>query len=188
VATIPTIRVSRGPGPGYLRRAAEANADSPTRRSLIPGGSTVPLPRILRAVPPVVASADVGRVHIGSAQGGGYARRRGRPCRTGQCDVAEYWAFGRCCRHNTLRVTDHPRGPAAGATGSELVLWINNRCYSVLVSADPLRRGAITCVASLGKTPARGDLFDHMHEGQPPKSHDTDAPGISYGLSIGASH
>jgi hypothetical protein len=72
-------------------------------------------------------------------------------------------------------------------TGSELVLWINNRCYSVLVSADPLRRGEITCVASLGKTPARGDLFDHMHEGQLPKSHDTDAPGISYGLSIGAS-
>ena len=72
-------------------------------------------------------------------------------------------------------------------TGSELVLWINNRCYSVLVSADPLRRGEITCVGSLGKTPARGDLFDHMHEGQPPKSHDTDAPGISYGLSIGAS-
>jgi len=72
-------------------------------------------------------------------------------------------------------------------TGSELVLWINNRCYSVLVSADPLRRGEITCVGSLGKTPAQGDLFDHMHEGQPPKSHDTDAPGISYGLSIGAS-
>jgi hypothetical protein len=73
-------------------------------------------------------------------------------------------------------------------TGSELVLWINNRCYSVLVSADPLRRGEITCVGSLGKTPARGDLFDHMHESQPPKSHDTEAPGISYGLSIGASH
>jgi hypothetical protein len=73
-------------------------------------------------------------------------------------------------------------------TGTDLVLWINNRCYSVLVSADPLRRGEITCVALLGKTPARGDLFDHMHEGQPPKSHDTDAPGISYGLSIGASH
>ena len=72
-------------------------------------------------------------------------------------------------------------------TGSELVLWINNRCYSVLVSADPLRRGEITCVAPLGKTPVRGDLFDHMHEGQLPKSHDTDAPGISYGLSIGAS-
>jgi hypothetical protein len=72
-------------------------------------------------------------------------------------------------------------------TGSELVLWINNRCYSVLVSADPLRRGEITCVAPLGKTPVRGDLFDHMHEGQPPKSHDTDSPWISFGLSIGAS-
>jgi hypothetical protein len=37
VATIPTIRVSRGPGPGYLRRAAEANADSPTRSEPDPG-------------------------------------------------------------------------------------------------------------------------------------------------------
>jgi len=73
-------------------------------------------------------------------------------------------------------------------TGSDVVLWINNWCYSVLVSADRLRRGEIKCVPRLGKTPARGDLFDHMHEGQPPKSHDTDDSWISYGLSIGASH
>ena len=73
-------------------------------------------------------------------------------------------------------------------TGSELVLWINNRCYSVLVSADRLHRGEIKCVVPLGKTPARGDLFDHMKEGQPPKSHDTDAPWISFALSIRAPH
>jgi hypothetical protein len=73
-------------------------------------------------------------------------------------------------------------------TGDEMILWINNWCYSVLVSADRLRRGEIKCVAPLGKTPARGDLFDHMNEGQPPKSHDTDAPWISFGLSILGSH
>jgi hypothetical protein len=73
-------------------------------------------------------------------------------------------------------------------TGSDLVLWINNWCYSVLVSADRLRRGELKCVVPLGKTPARGDLFDHMNEGQPPKSHDTEAPWISFGLSIRASH
>ena len=73
-------------------------------------------------------------------------------------------------------------------TGSDVVLWINNWCYSVLVSADRLHRGETKCVVPLGKTPARGDLFDHMHEGQPPKSHDTDAPWISFGLSIGAAH
>jgi len=72
-------------------------------------------------------------------------------------------------------------------TGSDLVQWINNWCYSVLVSADHLRQGEIKCVAPLGKTPARGDLFDHMHEGQPPKSHDTNSPWISFGLSLGAS-
>jgi hypothetical protein len=73
-------------------------------------------------------------------------------------------------------------------TGSDLVLWINSWCYSVLVSADRLHRGGIKCVVPLGKTPARGDLFDHMKEGQPPKSHDTHAPWISFGLSIGAAH
>ena len=73
-------------------------------------------------------------------------------------------------------------------TGRDLVLWINNWCYSVLVSADRLRRGELKCEVPLGKTPARGDLFDHMNEGQPPKSHDTKAPWISFGLSFGASH
>jgi hypothetical protein len=72
-------------------------------------------------------------------------------------------------------------------TGEEMILWINNWCYSVLVSADRLHRGGIKCVVPLGKTPARGDLFDHMHEGQPSKSHDTDAPWISFGLSFGGS-
>jgi hypothetical protein len=72
-------------------------------------------------------------------------------------------------------------------TGEEMILWINNWCYSVLVSADRLHRGAIRCVAPVGKTPARGDLFDHMHEGKPTESHDTDGPWISYGLSIGGS-
>jgi hypothetical protein len=72
-------------------------------------------------------------------------------------------------------------------TGDETILWINNWCYSVVVSGDRLRRGQTKCVAPLGKIPARGDLFDHMHEGQPAKSHDTEAPWISYGLSIGGS-
>jgi hypothetical protein len=73
-------------------------------------------------------------------------------------------------------------------TGSDVVLWINNWCYSVLVSADRSHRGEIKCVVPLGKNPARGDLFDRMKEGQPPKSHDTDAPWISFGLSLRASH
>ena len=73
-------------------------------------------------------------------------------------------------------------------TGDDVVLWVNNWCYSVLASADYSRRGEIKCVAPFGKTPARGDLFDHMKEGQTPKSHDTESPWISYGLSIGAKH
>jgi hypothetical protein len=72
-------------------------------------------------------------------------------------------------------------------TGDETILWINNRCYTIIVSLDPQRRGMYRCVAPLGKTAARGDLFDHMNESQPPQSHDTDDPWISYGITVGAS-
>ena len=72
-------------------------------------------------------------------------------------------------------------------TGDETILWINNRCYTIIVSLDPQRRGMYRCVAPLGKTAARGDLFDHMNESQPPQSHDTEDPWISYGITVGAS-
>jgi hypothetical protein len=72
--------------------------------------------------------------------------------------------------------------------GSEVVLWINNWCYNILVSPEPERRGMHKCFVPLGKTAAaRGDLFDHMDESRTPQSHDTDAPWISYGLSMGHS-
>jgi hypothetical protein len=72
-------------------------------------------------------------------------------------------------------------------TGDETILWINNRCYTIIVSLDPQRRGMYRCVAPLGKTAARGDLFDHMNGSQLPQSHDTDDPWISYGITVGAS-
>ena len=81
-------------------------------------------------------------------------------------------------------MTTLPNG-SQNMTGSEVVLWINNWCYNSLVSQDPQRRGMYKCVLPVGKTAARGTLFDHMDESRPPPSHDTDAPGISYGLSIG---
>jgi hypothetical protein len=68
---------------------------------------------------------------------------------------------------------------------SEVILWVNNWCYNIIVSSDPQRRGAYNCVVPLGKTAARGDLFDHMHEGQSSQSHETEAPWISYGLHFG---
>ena len=83
-------------------------------------------------------------------------------------------------------MTTLPNG-SQNMTGSEVVLWINNWCYSILVSPDAQRRGAYKCVVPLGKTAARGDLFDHMNESRAAQSHDTDAPWISYGLSIGVS-
>ena len=76
---------------------------------------------------------------------------------------------------------------ALDVTGNQVIQWINNWCYNVLIAADRLSRGATRCVFPLAKTPARGDLFDHMNEGQPPRSHDTDAPWLSFGLSVGAS-
>ena len=72
--------------------------------------------------------------------------------------------------------------------GSQVIQWINNWCYDILVSEDPARRGSIHCFVPLGKTAARGDLFDPINDGRPPESRSTDdAPEISYGLSIGLS-
>ena len=85
-------------------------------------------------------------------------------------------------------MTTLPNG-SQNMTGGESVLWINNWCYNILVSPDPQRRGMYKCFFPLGKTAtARGDLFDHMDDSRPPQSHYTDAPWISYGLSIGVSH
>jgi hypothetical protein len=82
--------------------------------------------------------------------------------------------------------TTLPNG-SSNMAGSESVLWINNWCYNILVSSDPQRRGMYKCFFPLGKTSsARSDLFDHMNGSGPPKSHDTDAPWISYGLTFGA--
>jgi hypothetical protein len=61
-------------------------------------------------------------------------------------------------------------------TGDEMIQWINSWCYNIVVSPDPQRRRMRRCVVPLGKTAARGDLFDHMNESRPPQSHDTDAP------------
>ena len=61
-------------------------------------------------------------------------------------------------------------------TGSEVVRWINNWCYNILVSQDRGRRGTYKCAVPLGKTAARGDLFEHRDDSRPPQSHDTDAP------------
>jgi hypothetical protein len=70
----------------------------------------------------------------------------------------------------------------------ETILWINNWCYTVLVSPELQRQGMYKCVAPLGKTAARGDLFDQLPGSRPSESHAIDStPWISYGLSIGAS-
>jgi hypothetical protein len=76
---------------------------------------------------------------------------------------------------------------SVNTNGDETILWINDWCYSVIVSADLMRRGETKCVVPLGKRPARGDLFDHMHEGQVPKEHYSDDSWLSFGLSVGGS-
>jgi hypothetical protein len=58
----------------------------------------------------------------------------------------------------------------------EVVLWFNNWCYEILVTADRSRQGMIKCSVPLGKRTARGDLFDHMNESPPPKPRAIDVP------------
>jgi hypothetical protein len=61
-------------------------------------------------------------------------------------------------------------------TDGEVVLWFNNWCYEILVTADRSRQGMIKCGVPLGKRTARGDLFDHMNESPPPEQRATDVP------------
>lgn len=73
---------------------------------------------------------------------------------------------------------DRPTAPDGSpmTTDRPVVQWINNWCYKILVSQDRARRGQIWCAVPLGKTEARGDLFDHMDKDRPPRSQSTDVP------------
>jgi hypothetical protein len=58
----------------------------------------------------------------------------------------------------------------------EVIRWINNHCYQILVTANKLHRNMWKCGAPLGKSAARGDLFKHMNESPPPQERATDVP------------
>jgi hypothetical protein len=60
--------------------------------------------------------------------------------------------------------------------GSQVVRWLNNWCYVILVTEDRARRNMPMCFFPLGESAARGDLFDPMYESPPPRSHDNDLP------------
>ena len=50
----------------------------------------------------------------------------------------------------------------------EVVRWVSDRCYQILVTENPFHRGMTQCFVALGKRRARGDLFKHLQEPQPP--------------------
>jgi hypothetical protein len=58
----------------------------------------------------------------------------------------------------------------------EVIRWISNRCYQILVTPNILHRAMTRCVQPLGKKAARGDLFKHMKEPPPPADRATDVP------------
>jgi hypothetical protein len=58
----------------------------------------------------------------------------------------------------------------------EVIRWISNHCYQILVTANKLHRNMTKCGAPLGKSAARGDLFKHMNESPPPQDRATDVP------------
>ena len=62
------------------------------------------------------------------------------------------------------------------AADDEVIRWISNRCYQILVSPNPMHKAMTKCVTPLDKAPARGDLFKHMHEAPPPPERATDVP------------
>jgi hypothetical protein len=53
--------------------------------------------------------------------------------------------------------------------GGGTILWINDRCFIVMAGMIPFP------MCGIGKIPARGDLFDHMHDlpAQQPNANNT---------------
>jgi len=58
----------------------------------------------------------------------------------------------------------------------EVIRWISNRCYQILVTPNILHRAMTRCVTPLKKSKPRGDLFKHMKEIPPPADRATDVP------------
>lgn len=58
----------------------------------------------------------------------------------------------------------------------EVIRWISNRCYQILVTPNILHRAMTRCVTPLKKSPPRGDLFKHMKEIPEPEDGATDVP------------
>jgi hypothetical protein len=59
----------------------------------------------------------------------------------------------------------------------EVIRWISNRCYQILVTPEILHRAMTRCVTPLKKSKPRGDLFKHMKEAPPPPAdRATDVP------------
>jgi hypothetical protein len=58
----------------------------------------------------------------------------------------------------------------------EVIRWISNRCYQILVTPNIFHRAMTRCVQPLDKKAARGDLFKHMNDAPPPEDRATDVP------------
>jgi hypothetical protein len=67
------------------------------------------------------------------------------------------------------RIEKNPEG--------ELVLWISERCYSIVETQNIMHKGMTMCFMPLDKRRVRGELFDHMREvPPPPQDKATDVP------------
>jgi hypothetical protein len=62
------------------------------------------------------------------------------------------------------------------AADGEVIRWISNRCFQILVTPNLMHRGMTKCVTPLKKAAPRGDLFKHMKEAPPPEERATDVP------------
>jgi hypothetical protein len=58
----------------------------------------------------------------------------------------------------------------------EVIRWISNYCYQILITPNILHRAMTRCVMPLDKSKPRGDLFKHMNEIPLPEDRATDVP------------
>jgi hypothetical protein len=94
--------------------------------------------------------------------------RKKPPCPFEQCEPgwgAGFSVFERSKRGRIEKIAD-----------GEVIRWISNNCYQILVTPNILHRGMNKCVKYLDKQSARGDLFDHMNDVSPPEERGFDVP------------
>jgi hypothetical protein len=97
-------------------------------------------------------------------------RRAKRPCPFEECEP------GWDAAPSVFDSKRSKKGRIEKAPDEEVIRWISNNCYEILITPNPMHRAMTRCVQPLGKGAANGHLFDRMRDVPLPQDRATDVP------------